>query len=104
MTLNRKQFMPESMAALQRLSEIPSYSEVSGFSPTHNTPLEEYEFHDAQMKKYHEETVKPWEEHTMALMTKEGIPQHPKLRPQYDRGLITGQDYARELLLSLSHS
>lgn len=109
MELNENQFhknrwMPESMAALQRLAEMPTYSDVSGFSPDHTTSMDEYAHHQEKAAKHHEEHIKPWEEHTMALMEQERIPQHPKLRQQYDRGMITGPEYARELLMVLPHS
>lgn len=96
--------MPESMAALQRLAEIPSYSDVSGFVPDHTTSRDEYEHHLAQAQKHHEEYIKPWEEHTMVLMEQERVPHHPKLKKQYDRGMITGPEYASELLNWLPHS
>lgn len=96
--------MPESMAALERLADIPEYSEVSGFKPSFDTPIDELRHHSEQAEKYHEETVKPWAEHTMSLMEQERIPQHPKLRQQYNKGLLTAQEYARELILSIPHS
>jgi len=105
MELNENQFhknrwMPESMAALQRLAEMPTYTDVSGFSPDHTTPLAEHEYHLEKAQKHYAEHIKPWEEHTMALMEKERIPQLPKLRQQYDRGSITGPEYASQLLLT----
>lgn len=109
MTLNEQQFdkqrwMPESITALEHLAAIPTYSDVSGFAPDHTTSREEHAHHLEKARKYHAENIKPWEDHTMALMEKERIPQHPKLRQQYDKGMISSSEYAQHLLLSLSHS
>lgn len=95
--------MPESMAALQRLADIPDYDE--DFNPDWSaSSYEERAGFVERVKKYHEENIKPWEEHTMALMEQERVPHHPKLKQQYDRGSITGPEYARELLNWLPHS
>ena len=103
MTLNSEQFRPESVDALERLAGVPDYSE--DFDPQwgKSTHEERVGFGE-RAKKYHAENIKPLEEHTMSLMEKERIPQHPKLRAQYDRGMITGPEYARELLQFLGHS
>ena len=103
MTLNNQQFRPESLDALQRLADIPDYSE--DFDPhwDKSTHEERVGFME-RTKKYHAENIKPLEEHTMSLMEKERVPHHPKLKEQYDRGSLTGPEYARELLMFLHHS
>lgn len=109
MELNENQFdkkrrVPSSMAALERLASLPSYSDVSGWSPDHTTTMDEYAHHQEKAAKHYAENIKPWEEHTMALLEQERIPQHPKLRQQYDRGMLTGPEYASALILSYPHA
>lgn len=101
---HKKRMVPQSMAALQRLAEMPTYSDVSGFRPDHTTSMDEYAHHQEKAAKHHEEHIKPWEEHTMALLEQERIPQLPKLRQQYDRGMITGPEYASELLMTFPYA
>lgn len=96
-----------SISALERLALIPSYSDVSGYSPSYESSVNSPELdrhHYVEAQKYHNETVKPWADHTFALMEQERIPHHPKLKKQYDSGMITPQDYASQLLMILPHA
>ena len=112
MALNKKQFgigdngriYPQAHLDLIDLAGVNSLPDSLRDFDFHNASYED-RMNASKLIQEHKKThVDPVANRVFEAMERDGVPHHPKLKAQYDRGMITANEYAQEMLGLLGHN
>jgi hypothetical protein len=112
MVFNEKQFgiadngriYPQAHLDLIDLAGVNSLPDsLRDFNPS--TASYEDHMNASKLIQEHKKTnIDPLANRVFEAMERDGVPHHPKLKAQYDRGMITANEYAQEMLGLLGHN
>lgn len=111
MTLNKKQFgigekgriYPQAHLDLIELADIETLPDSLKDFDFFNASYEDRMNASKLVQEHKKTNIDPVANRVFEAMERDGVPHHPKLKAQYDRGMITAKEYASQMILLLGH-